>query len=423
MLQTIYTGISGLMSQQAGIDVTSNNLANVDAVGFKGNSIEFKSLFETALTSASSASPVDSSIGLGSTLQATPTIMKEGSISNTDSPTDLSIGGNGWFGIQGNGQTMYTRNGVFNFDANRTLVNADGYAVMGTLASNYNSNNVLTSMQSSTNLGAVGSQVPITLPQTLTYPAQATTQATFSGNLGVDPTTPQVMSTTVIDAKGNKNALTLTFTQTVPQPASGVSWDVTATTTSPAQTGIAPTVYDTKTGVVTFDSQGALTSSTLSSISNNGSPVKISLGTGFAGLTSNNNSVSSASQADGRVAGNLLGYKIDQNADVVATFSNGEQVSMAKIAVYHFQNDQGLNNVNGTNFTQSANSGNPLFYKDSQGNNINSSTVLTNTLESSNVDPAAGLTDLIIYQRAYDAASKLVTTGDQMIQKALQMHK
>jgi flagellar hook protein FlgE len=349
--------------------------------------------------------------------------MKEGSISNTDSPTDLSIGGNGWFGIQGNGQTMYTRNGVFNFDANRTLVNADGYAVMGTLASNYNSNNVLTSMQSSTSLGTVGSQVPIKLPQTLIYPAQATTNATFSGNLGVDPTTPQVMSTTIIDAKGNKNALTLTFTQTVPQPASGVSWDVTATTTSAAQTGVAPTVYDTKTGVVTFDSQGALTSSTLSSINNNGSSVKIDLGTGFAGLTSNTNTVSSASQADGLVAGNLLGYKIDQNANVVATFSNGEQVSMAKIAVYHFQNDQGLNNVNGTNFTQSANSGNPLFYKDSQGNSINGSTVLTNTLESSNVDPAAGLTDLIIYQRAYDAASKLVTTGDQMIQKALQMHR
>ena len=423
MLQTIYTGVSGLMSQQTGIDVTSNNLANVDAVGFKGNSIEFKSLFETALTSASSASPVDSSIGLGSTLQATPTIMKEGSISNTDSPTDLSIGGNGWFGIQGNGQTMYTRNGIFNFDANRSLVNADGYYVLGTLSSNFDSSNVLTSMQSGTNLGAVGSQTPIKLPATLTYPAQATTQATFSGNLGIDPTTPQGMNATVIDANGNKNALTLTFTQTVPQPTSGVSWDVTATTTSHTQTGVTPTVYDTQTGVVTFDSQGALTSSTLSSISNNGSSVKINLGSGLSGLTSYNATVSSASQADGLVAGDLTGYTINQNADVIATFSNGGQVSMAKIAVYHFQNDQGLNNINGTNFTQSANSGNPIFYQDSQGNNINGSSVMTNTLESSNVDTAAGLTDLIIYQRAYDAASKLITTGDQMIQKALQMHK
>ena len=411
------------MSQQAGIDVTSNNLSNVDAIGFKGNSIEFKSVFEKSLSSASSNLPDNSTIGLGSTLQATPTIMKAGSINNTDSPTDLSISGNGWFGIQGNGQTMYTRNGIFNFDSNRSLVNADGDYVLGTLASNFNSNNLLTSMQTTTNLGSVGSQVPIKLPATLTYPAQASTQATFGGNLGIDFTTPQVLSATVIDASGNKNALTLTFTPTLPQPASGVSWDVSATTSSPAQTGVAPTLYDTQTGVVTFDSQGALINSTLGSISNNGSSVKINLGTGFSGLTSNNSPVSSASQADGLVSGDLLGYKIDQNADVIATFSNGEQVSMAKIAVYHFQNDQGLNNINGTNFTQSANSGNPLFYKDSQGNNINGSSVQTNSLESSNVDPAAGLTDLIIYQRAYDAASKLITTGDQMIQKALQMHR
>ena len=411
------------MSQQSGIDVTSNNLANVDTTGFKGNSIEFKSLFETALSSASSGSSVDSSIGLGSSLQATPTIMTSGSISNTDSPTDLSIGGDGWFGIQGNGQTMYTQNGSFNFDANRSLVTTNGDYVLGTLASNFNSNNVLTSMQSSTTLGAVGSQVPITLPATLTYPAQATTQASFSGNLGIDPTTPQTMSATVIDANGNKNNLTLNFTQTVPQPTSGISWDVTATTTSPAQVGITPTVYATQTGVVTFDSQGSLTSSTLNSINNNGSSVSIDLGTGFTGLTSNNNSVSSASQADGLVAGTLVGYKIDQNANVVATFTNGKQVSMATIAVYHFQNNQGLDSASGTNFTQSSNSGKPFFYQDSNGNNINGSTVTPNTLESSNVDPAAGLTDLIIYQRAYDASSKLITTGDQMIQKALQMHR
>jgi flagellar hook protein FlgE len=72
---------------------------------------------------------------------------------------------------------------------------------------------------------------------------------------------------------------------------------------------------------------------------------------------------------------------------------------------------------------QSANSGKPFYYQDSSGKNINGSSVLTSTLESSNVDPTAGLTDLIIYQRAYDAAAKLITTGDQMIQKALQMHR
>lgn len=423
MLQTLYTGVTSLLAQQVGIDVTSNNLANVDSTGFKGNTIEFKSLFETALSSASSRSSVDSTVGIGTAIMATPTNLKTGDITNTDSSTDLSIGGNGWFGIQGNGETMYTRNGIFNFDKDRSLVNASGNYVLGTLASNFNSNNVLTSMQTSTNLGAVGSQGPIKLPVTLTYPAQATTKASFSGNLGIN-NTPMHMGATIIDANGNKNDLSLTFTQTVPQPSSGISWDVKATVSSPpAYVGGPTTTYDTQSGVITFDTAGALLTSTLGSVNNNGSPVSVNFGTGYTGLTSNSSDITSASQADGLVSGSLLGYKIDQNANVVATFSNGKQVSMAKIAVYHFQNDQGLNTLDGTNFTQSPNSGKPFFYQDAQGNNINGSTVLTNTLENSNVDPTAGLTDLIVYQRAYDAASKLVTTGDQMIQKALQLHR
>lgn len=421
MTQGYYTGISALMAQQSGIDVTANNLSNADAVGFKGNGIEFQSLFENAVSS-SSKGPVNSTIGVGVGLQATPTILKEGAINNTDSGTDLAINGEGWFGLQGQGQTMFTRNGMFNFDASRDLVNADGYYVLGTLASNFDANNVLTSKQTTTNLGAVGSQTSIKLPETLTYPAEPTTLVTFGGNLGQASDT-QNMGATMIDAQGNKNVLSLTFTKTVPQPATGLSWDVTAKSSSPATLSATPTIYDTQTGTMLFDPTGALLSSTLGSINNNGTTVTLNLGTGYAGITSNASAVTSSSQANGFPQGDLIGYKINQNAEVMATFTNGKQVSMAKIGVFHFANDQGLNNINGTNFLQSANSGKPLFYQDANGNNINGSTVMTNTLESSNVDPTAGLTDLIIYQRAYDAAAKLITTGDQMIQKALQMHK
>ncbi len=419
MTQGYYTGISALMAQQSGIDVTANNLSNADAVGFKGNGIEFQSLFENAVSS-SSKGPVNSTIGVGVGLQATPTILKEGAINNTDSGTDLAINGEGWFGLQGQGQTMYTRNGIFNFDASRDLVNADGYYVLGTLASNFDANNVLTSKQTTTNLGAVGSQTSIKLPETLTYPAEPTTLVTFTGNLG-QADTVQTMGATMVDAQGNKNALSLTFTKTVPQPATGLSWDVTAKASSPATVGGTPTIYDTQTGTMLFDTAGAQLSSTLGSINNNGTSVALDLGTGYIGITSNDTPVTSSSSANGLPQGDLAGYKINQNAEVMATFTNGRQVSMAKIGVFHFANDQGLNNINGTNFLQSANSGKPLFYQDANGNNINGSTVMTNTLESSNVDPTAGLTDLIIYQRAYDAAAKLITTGDQMIQKALQM--
>ena len=409
------------MTQQTGIDVTGNNLANVDAVGYKGNSVEFKSLFEQSLSSSSAGSSVNSSIGIGSTLQATPTILKQGSLNKTDVQTDLAIDGEGWFGIQSNGQALYTRNGSFTFDASRDLVNQQGAYVLGTLASNFNTNNVLTSFQTTTNLGAVGTQTSIRLPETLTYPAKPTTNVTFQGNLG-EASVPEKMGATMIDAFGNKNELTLNFTPTNPQPTRGVSWDVTITASSPKTLSGTPTIYDTQTGKITFDETGALLSSTIPTINNNGTPVNINMGMGYSGVISNSQPFDVSSQADGFPAGDLVGYKIDQNADVIATFTNGRQVSMAKIGVFHFANDQGLGSIDGTNFAESSNSGKPLFYTDANGNNINGSTVLTNTLEDSNVDPTAGLTDLIIYQRAYDAAAKLITTGDQMIQKALQMH-
>ncbi len=422
MIQAFYTGVSALMTQQSGIDVTGNNLSNVDAIGYKGNSIEFKSLFEKSLSSASTASLVNSSIGIGAALQATPTILKAGSLNNTNSPTDLAIDGNGWFGIQGQSQVVYTKNGMFNFDASRDLVNADGYYVLGTVASNFDANNVLTSKQTATSLGDVGKQTTIKLPATLTYPSEVTTLATFQGNLGeVDAI--RKMGATLLDVQGNKNALSLTFTKTVPQPTTGLSWDVIATVTSPASATTPSTTYDTKKGALLFDPTGALISSTLGSVNNNGTNVTIDFGSSYAGVIANTTNITSSSSVNGLPAGDLLGYKINQDADVIATFSNGRQVSMAKIGVFHFANDQGLQNIDGTYFTQSANSGKPFYYQDAAGNNINGSTVLTSTLESSNIDSTAGLTDLIIYQRAYDAAAKLITTGDQMIQKALQMHR
>lgn len=410
------------MSYQTGIDVTANNLSNSSSIGFKSSSVEFKNLFEKNLFNASQNSSVNSTVGVGAIVQATPLITKMGDLNPTDNSTDLAISGDGWFALQGQGQTVYTRNGMFNFDATRDLVNGDGYFVLGTVQNNFNSSNVLTSTPTSTTLGNLSTQVPIKLPETLTYPAVPTSMVTFLGNLGTDATT-RTMGGTMVDAQGNKNVLSLVFTQTVPQPTSGVSWDVTAVASPPKSLTTSETTYDTQHGTLLFDTTGALISSTLSTINNNGTPVTLNVGTGYTGITSNTAAFTASSSSNGTLQGDLVGYKINQNAEVLATFTNGKQVSMAKIGVSHFANDQGLQYIDGTYFLETPNSGKPFYYQDSNGNNVNGSTVLTNFLESSNVDVTAGLTDLIIYQRAYDGSAKLVTTADQMIQKALQMHR
>jgi flagellar hook protein FlgE len=433
MTQAFYSGISGIKTNSTGIDVITDNLANISTTGFRGYDLEFTSLFEEKIASIGK-NAIDSSVGVGSRVQATSMMQKNGSLLLADRSTDLAINGEGWFGVQGQNEPIYTRDGTFSFDANDDLVTLEGLHVLGTLAGNISADNVLTSQVEETKLGAVNAQEKLRFPNTLTFPVVPTTEASFIGNVGVNSETI-TMGASVIDSQSNRNELRLEFTKNPVQTPPGTQWSVTATTqsldtipvydeTTGALISVARAVYDTQTGSVAFDETGALISSTLTSIDNNGTPVNISLGSGYTGVVSFDTPiVSASSSANGTIAGDLIGYTINQNAEVIAAFSNGEQSSVGKVAVFHFQNDQGLERLSGTRFQESSNSGRPLLYQDANGDNYNGSTVMNYKLETSNYEMSAGLTQLIILQRAFDANSKSITTADQMIQKALNMHK
>jgi flagellar hook protein FlgE len=118
---------------------------------------------------------------------------------------------------------------------------------------------------------------------------------------------------------------------------------------------------------------------------------------------------------DGILAGDLTGYTVNRNGEVISNFTNGKQSVVGKVAIYHFQNDQALEAVGNNKFRASENSGSPIFYAQDNGQ------LLTGNLENSNVTLDTALTELIIMQRSYDAASKTITTGDDLLKNALQM--
>lgn len=429
MAQAFYTGINGIKAHQSAIDVVSDNLANISTLGFRSYSTEFSSLFEKSL---SSVYDINAGVGLGTSVNAITMDESKGVFQLSERSTDLAIIGDGWFGIQGEGSPMYTRDGSFTFDKQRDLVTADGYYVLGTVGNNI-SNGVLTQRLGEVELGAVSTQQKLRFPEELAYPVEPTTEAKFFGNLGVADET-RVVSAKAIDAQSNTNSVRLAFTKSVPQPASGTQWDVVATAQSSGvrteyndQTGettyLPDEIYDTQNGVVSFDESGVLISNTLSSVNNNGTPVNINLGSGFEGLISMNNPFSGSSSSNGMQSGELYGYDINKNGQIIATFSNGMQSSIGTVAVYHFQNDRGLERINGSRFSESNNSGRPIFFQDENGKNVIGTDIANFKLEGSNVRMEAGLTDLIIMQRSYDANSKCITTADQMLQKALSMHR
>ena len=415
MTQAFYTGLSGLKSQQQAIDVISDNLANTSTIGFRGYSTEFSSLFEEMIQTSTALSSVDSSIGLGTRVSSVVMDESRGAFQLSDRSTDLAILGDGWFGVQGDDKPLYTRDGSFTFDVNRDLVTHDGYYVLGTMGTNIN-DEILTEQLNEIPLADVGAQEKLRLPNNLFFPAQPTTEATFDGNLNVDEDIAAI-GAGIISADGTKNNLRLEFTKSNIQVPPGVQWDVVAKVESLD----GETIYATEQGVVSFDENGALISTTLSTIDNQGTSININLGTGYEGVISTSAPFTSSSSSNGLESGELLGYEVNKNAEVVATFSNGMQSSVATIAVYHFANDRGLERVNGARFSENADSGAALFFKDENGNNIIGTDVTNFKLESSNVKMEVGLTDLIIMQRSYDANSKSISTADQMLQKALDM--
>ena len=136
MLRSLFSAISGLRANQTMIDVTGNNVANANTVGFKSSNVLFQDTLSQMLTAGTEATttrggtnPVQ--IGLGVSVAGTTTNFGQGSAQVTGRQTDLMIQGDGFFVVQRNGEDVYTRAGAFNWDAAGNLVTPDGDFVMG----------------------------------------------------------------------------------------------------------------------------------------------------------------------------------------------------------------------------------------------------------------------------------------------------
>lgn len=444
MTQGYYAGITGIQTHQYGLDVISDNLANSSTTAYKSTSTEFADLFSKVI---GSNTPTYNDIGHGVKLQATSFQFQQGALMPSDRYTDLALEGNGWFGVMTtNDKYYYSRDGSFSFDTYEQnagdvnssaarLVTADGMFVRGTMLSNFayngtfdygdtNSNAtpgayVINEPTNEAELTTPGEQGILEFPTRLAYPVVPTTETSFFGNLGVENGS-RTISANVVSAANEINRLKLTFTMSSTQPATGVAWDVVATVTS----NDGSVVHDTKNGQAIFGESGALSSFDITSMDNDGTTVSVDLGTGYSGVISIDGvGTSGSSRSNGVSGGTLTKYGINQNGVIVADFSNGRQSAIGRIAVYHFQNDQGLNREGGTYFQESSDSGKPLFWTDENGNPVSGAIVRSGNLEASNVRVDVGLTDMIIMQRAYQANSKTITTVDEMIQKALSMHR
>jgi len=134
MIRGLYTAATGMNSMQHQIDVTSNNIANVNTTGFKQDRAEFQDLMYETLnysagqTSQTTTNPTGIDVGLGVRISGIQKNFNEGDLKLTSNPLDLAIEGKGFFQItMPSGETTYTRNGAFKLNTEGTIVNGNGY--------------------------------------------------------------------------------------------------------------------------------------------------------------------------------------------------------------------------------------------------------------------------------------------------------
>lgn len=138
MIRALWTAASGMTSQQANVDTISNNLANVNTVGYKKETANFKTLLYTKMETATenNSAPTSMQVGHGVRVASNSRMFTQGNIQATGNDTDMAIEGKGFFTVMQDGEYMYTRDGSFRLsmvdDGNYALVTSDGHPVIST---------------------------------------------------------------------------------------------------------------------------------------------------------------------------------------------------------------------------------------------------------------------------------------------------
>lgn len=178
-MRSLWSGVTGLQAHQIAMDVEGNNIANVNTVGFKYNRANFDDLIYQ--TSRIATAPQNQhggvnnmEVGLGTQINSTTRIFKQGSLQTTDKQTDIALQGDGFFMVSSDGgkTTYYTRNGDFSRDSEGNFVDNGGNIVQGWMRDE--------------ETGEIDPTRPIgdiKIPVGLTVPARATTNIALKGNL------------------------------------------------------------------------------------------------------------------------------------------------------------------------------------------------------------------------------------------------
>jgi flagellar hook protein FlgE len=399
--------LSGLNANSLAIDTVSGNLANLNTTGYMDNQVSFQDLLSGLNT--------QSNVGVsGSVVAQTATQFSQGSLTTTGEPYDAAIQGNGFFVLNSpNGQQSFTREGDFTVNSSGELLGVGGENVQGW--------NAVGGVLSTS--GATGNIVlPISGSQQPVATANMTINANLSSNTAVNGTFSSPIQ--VYDAEGTAHTLTATYTET---SANNWSYNVTIPAADVGTTG-APVVVGS--GTLTFNGSGQLitpaptdppSAIAVTGLADGASDMAINWNFYNAQGTPTITQLSEASAntgntQDGTAPGQLTGTSIGANGQISASYSNGSSVVVAQIALASVLNPGSMDNLGNNTFSVTSATAAPIIGVSATGSR---GQISGGALESSTVDIATEFTNLLTYERGYQANSKVITTEDDIMQSTI----
>lgn len=419
MFGTIYKSYSGLQVHSDGLSVNSNNLANINTVGFKRSSANFSQIM-TDLTDGPGGNINPFQIGLGASTTSIMAHHTQGTLRDSGISTNMAIVGDGMFMTRDdNGNVAYTRAGNFIINEAGELMAANGSVVQGFTEQ--------TADRTIDPNGAIGN---IVIDYDIPSPPRASSLMRFLTNLSASATEGETYTTVidVWDAEGNSYPVTANFVKS----ATTGEWEYSFTSSQ-------LTADAEGSGVMQFDENGILVSVdglALDDPAVLGKTVTFSGGAGgdlpiqwdLVNTDNPNNPIphftnfsaysnTGTQYQDGFGSGELQRVSLLENGTMMGFYTNGDSIELARVTVAQFPNLTGLKQIHGGFYQETTASGEPNL----RGDGL--TTIKGGTLEMSNVDIAEEFTGLISHQRGFQGNSKAVTTVDQIIQEVLGLRR
>ncbi len=422
MLNSLYTGVSGINAHMNQMSVVGNNISNMNTYGFKASRCYFADVIKQSLSGVSGSNQAS---GLGVMVASIMPNFSQGAFEQTDNPLDLAVDGSGFFVLKSDaGGTFYTRAGNFILDKEGTLVNRSGLFLQGYQA---DGDGKITN-----NFGNL--QFASTV-----YPPQSTSNVTIRANLQSDAQPPAAFdemnaeatsnfatSLTVFDSLGNTHPVSLYFRMNDLDP-NGNEWEWFAVVDPTHAASGAPEIG--ARGTLEFNPSGRLTSVVVDfddRFSFSGGPaqdqqIAFDFGEDLNGVSQfgSTSSVSSLSR-DGFGAGSLQGVNIDESGVITGRFTNGKLLSLGQVALATFPNPSGVQEAGKMLYVESLNSGEVVY---GQPRTESLGSVRANTLELSNVDLGSEFVRMITAQRGFQANSKVITSTDEILHELVNLKR